>query len=128
VRLGVVHVLQPVFEAAQEVVGGRQFARMFDRQQPALDEQFEDPQRRPRLQRGIAAAANQLEDLGDELDLADAAGAQLDVLGHFLARHLAADLRVQGAHGIDGAEVEILADRRRGGQCPAAPRPIRAAD
>jgi hypothetical protein len=64
----------------------------------------------PDLQRRVAAAADQLEDLGHELDLADAAGAELDVIGHVLARDFAADLRVQVAHGVDGAEVEVLAE------------------
>ena len=48
--------------------------------------------------------------MSDEFDLADTTRAQFDMLGHLFARHFAADLRVQSAHGIDRAEVEILAE------------------
>ena len=41
------------------------------------------------------AAAHDLEHLGDELDLADAARPQLDVVVQVAARDLGADLRVQ---------------------------------
>ena len=78
-------------------------------------QQVEDLQRCPDLQRGVAAATDQLEDLGDELDLADAARTELDVVGHVLARHLSADLRMQVAHRVDGAEIEVLCGRRRAG-------------
>jgi hypothetical protein len=44
VRLGVVDVLQAVFEAAQELVGGRQFALGLGRQQATFGEQGEDLQ------------------------------------------------------------------------------------
>ncbi len=59
---------------------------------------------------GVASAADELEDLGHELDFADAAGAELDVIGHVLARHFATDLGMQVAHGVDGAEIEVLAE------------------
>jgi hypothetical protein len=109
VRLRVVDVLQAVFEAAQEVVGAASSCSLSagSRRRATSSEHLE---RRRDLQRRVAAAADQLEDLGDELDLADAAGAELDVVGHVLARHFAANLRVQVAHGVDGAEVEILAE------------------
>ena len=45
-----------------------------------------------------------------ELDLANPAAPELDVVGHVLARHLAANLRVQVAHRVDGAEIEVLAE------------------
>jgi hypothetical protein len=70
-------VLQAVFEAAQELVGGAQFALAVRRQQATFGEQGENLQGRPDLQRRLAAAANQLEDLRDELDFADAAGPSL---------------------------------------------------
>jgi len=60
-------------------------------------------------------APDELEDLGDELDLADAARAELDVVGAVTAGDLAADLRVQFAHGVDGAEVEVLAEHEGAG-------------
>ena len=61
------------------------------------------------MQRRIAPAANELEDLRHELDFPDSAGAELDVVGHVLARNFAADLRVQVAHGVDRAKIEVLA-------------------
>ena len=124
VRLGVVDILQAVFEATQEIVGGGKFVARCRRQLLALDEQFKHLQRRPDLQRRVAAAADQLEDLGDELDLADAAGTELDVVGHVLARHLAADLRMQVAHRVDGAEIEVLAEDEGAGDLLHQPDPL----
>ncbi len=108
--LRVADVLQTVLEAAQEIVGGGQLVRALRRQQPPLDEQGEHLQRRPNLQHRLAATANQLEHLGDELDFANPARSQLDVLGHVLARHFAANLRVQIAHGVDRPIVEVFAE------------------
>ncbi len=108
--LRIVEILQAMFEAAQETIGGREFDDRVEFELVAINEQFQDLQRRLDLQAAVAAAANQLEDLGDELDFADAAGAELDVVGHVLLRDFAADLRMQVAHGIDGAEIEVLAE------------------
>ena len=58
----------------------------------------------------VAAAADELQRLRDELDLADAAGAELDVVGELAPRHLAAHLGVQAAHRREGAVVEVLAE------------------
>jgi len=110
VRLCIVQILQPVFEAAQKLVGGGQFERRVERDLLPFGEQRQHLQRRLDLQLRVAATADQLEYLGDELDLADAAGAELDVAGHVLARHLAADLRVQAAHRVDCAEIQIFAE------------------
>ena len=110
VRLLVLDVLQAVFETAQENVGLAQFIFGFALDQAAFGQQLEDRKRRTNLQRLVATTANELEDLGDELDFADAAGAELDVVGHVLACDFAANLRMQVAHGVDGAEIEILAE------------------
>ncbi len=109
VGLRVVEVLQAVLDAAQKIVGGGQLAHRFGGKEAVVSQQLQHLQGRLDLQRRIAAAADQLEHLGDELDLADAAGAELDVVGLVLLRHFAADLRMQFAHGVDGAEVEVLA-------------------
>jgi hypothetical protein len=113
VGLGVVEVLQAVFDATQEVIGGGKFGHGLGGKQAAVRQPPQHLQRRLDLQRGIAPAADQLEHLGDELDLADAAGTELDVVGLVLLRHFLADLRVQFAHGVDGAEVEVLAEHER---------------
>ena len=66
-----------------------------------------------------------MENLGDELDFADAARPELDVVSHVLARHLAANLRVQFAHGVDGAEVEIFAEDEGAGNLLHCRHPLR---
>ena len=108
-RLRIVDILQPVFQPAQEVVGVDQFFFTVDRKQSTLGEQRQDLESRPDSQCGVASAANELEDLRHELDFADAARAELDVLGAVPARHLAPNLCMQVAHGVDRAEVEVFA-------------------
>ena len=98
VRLGVVEVLQPVLEPPQEHVGLGELLVRRRGEQALLREERQHRERRADLQRGIAPAADQLERLGDELDLADAARAELDLIGELAARHLGADLRVELAH------------------------------
>src|SRR5690606_34845583 len=115
VGLGVVQELQAVLEPAQEDIGLGQFAYGLGRQDAALGQLCEHLQRRTDLQAAVTATANELEDLGDELDLADAAGADLDVVGAVAARDLAADLRVQVAHRVEGAVVEVLAEHEGAG-------------
>jgi len=109
VRLRIVEILQAVFEPAQEVVGRCQFGGGIGMQDAALGQQLQHLLGRLDLQRRVAAAADQLEHLGDELDFTDAAGTQFDVVGHVLLRHFSADLGVQPAHRVDRAEIEILA-------------------
>ena len=110
VGLLVLDILQAMFQPAQEDVGLAQFLFGFGRDQLALGEQGENRQGGADLQGRIASAADELEDLGHEFDFADAAGAELDVIGHVLARHFATDLGMQVAHGVDGAEIEVLAE------------------
>jgi hypothetical protein len=110
VGLGIVEILQPVLDAAQEVVGGTQRRHRLAGQQAAVGQSLQHLQRRLDLQRRVAPAADQLEHLGDEFDLADAAGPELDVVGLVLFRHFLADLRMQLAHRVDGAEVEVFAE------------------
>ncbi len=109
----VLEVLQPVLEPAQENIRRRQ---LLDRRGGELAFHGERPehlQRRARPQLGVAPPANQLERLRDELDLADAPGAELDVVGEVAARHLLADLRVQLPDRLDRAVVEILPEHER---------------
>ncbi len=113
-RLGIVEILEAVFEAAQETVGAGEGDHVFKFELAAIDEPLEHFERRLDLQGGIAAAADQLERLRDELDLADAAGTELDVVRHVLPGDLAANLRMQVAHRVDRAEVEILAEHEGG--------------
>ena len=64
---------------------------------PRRPKQLQHHQQVALLQRGLAAAADQLEGLRDELDLANAAGAELDVVVHAAALHLAVDHRLHAA-------------------------------
>ncbi|MNO82561.1 hypothetical protein D3C76_738410 [compost metagenome] len=50
---------------------------------------------------------NQLEGLGNELHLADAAGAKLDIVRHALAPHFLLDELLHGAQRFDGGKVQI---------------------
>ena len=110
VGLFVLDILQAVFEAAQENVGGAQFLLGVGRNQLALDQALQHRQGRANLQAGVAAATDQLENLGHELDFANPAGAELDVVGLVLARDFTADLGVQVAHRVDRAEIEVFAE------------------
>ncbi len=66
-----------------------------------------DPQRR------LAAAADDLQRLHDELDLADAAGAELDVRPVVAPLALLADLAMHVAQPVVRVEVEVLAEHER---------------
>ncbi len=114
VRLPVVAILQPVLDVAQEHVGVGERADRGGRQQPARAEHRERRQRAADAQVLLASAADDLQRLRDELDLADAAVAQLHVLRVVAARALVADLPVDVAQALVRVVVEVLAvDERR---------------
>ncbi len=111
VGLRVVAVLQRVLGPAQQPVGPVQRGRLVGRQQAALGQRGQRDQGAAVAQTGVAAAANHLEELGGELDLADPAAAQLHVgglgvagraLGDFLA-----DQPVQVAQRGEGLVVHV---------------------
>src|SRR5690606_8501494 len=58
---------------------------------------------------GLAAAADQLQALHQEFDFADAAGAELEIVGQFALLHFAGDQRLHLAQAVDGAVVEVAA-------------------
>ena len=110
VGLLVGHHLQPVLDPAQEAVVGNQLgsgarldvARGGERAQALAG--AAQPQRR------IAAAEDQLLGLGEELDLADATAAELDVVAGHLDRAAAAmgvDLALYRMDVMDRREVEM---------------------
>src|SRR3546814_540002 len=70
-------------------------------------------ERRLDLQASIAATANGLEYLRNELDLADATAAELDVVMHVAPVHVALDMHLEVAHGSKGAIIQILAEYER---------------
>ncbi|MDZ7651107.1 MAG: hypothetical protein U5L03_00290 [Burkholderiaceae bacterium] len=122
VRLRIIDVLQRMLEPAQEHVllgqpraGGR-------RQQVQLRQHCKRAERALATQARLASAAHHLERLRDELDLADAAAAELDVVlvravaggaARALLLRLGADHLVQATQRGDRIEVEILAEHER---------------
>ena len=80
VGLAVVDHLQPVLDRAQQAIGLAQAPpRPPAPIRPALRQRRKRVERRRRAQLGLAAAMDELVDLGEELDLADAAAAALEV-------------------------------------------------
>ena len=71
-------------------------------------------------ERRVAPAAHQLQRLRDELDLADAAGAELDVLGELAARDFAPHLGVQAAHRRRACRSRGTCGTRRAARCAAS--------
>ncbi|CFT95866.1 conserved hypothetical protein [Bordetella pertussis] len=119
----VLAVLQGMLGAAQEAIGGFQLLRVALGHQPGGALGVQRFEQAAALQRRHAAAADELRQLHDELDLADAAIAQLDVVGavHAVARQGAAlpvlaYALAQGAQRRQGVEVEILAVDERHAQ------------
>ena len=82
-------------------------------QELALRESGQHRERRLRAQRRLAPAADQLEHLHDEFDLAYAAGAELDVIGDVAALDFLADLAMQIAHRGERAVVEMAPEDER---------------
>ncbi len=104
-RLPVVAILQPVLDVAQERIRVAERATGRRRQHAPAHQRRERGDRAAHAQRGIATAADDLQRLRDEFDLADAARAELDV----------------------GARSRCAAPARgSGGECRAAPRKRRS--
>ena len=131
-RLLVVDHLQPVFDHAQETIGRLHGVARVGLD-PAIGDQLVEGGERVAIAQGkVAAAGDQLLGLGEELDLADAATADLDVVA--LDRDLAVaaigvDLPLHGLHVGDRGEIEILAphERRKLGEQRLAGRDVAGA-
>ncbi len=108
-RLAVGDGLQGMLQVAQEAVALLQLVDHRGRQVALPGQGVEHLEQRSLLQAEVAPAVDQLEGLGDELHLADAAGAELDVLGHALAPHLLLDQLLHAAQRLDGREVQVAA-------------------
>ncbi|MNJ34097.1 hypothetical protein D3C77_287960 [compost metagenome] len=99
--------LDGVLGVTQELIA---FAQLGDnrRRQVALALQGgEHLEQGPLLQAQVAPTVDQLECLGDELDFANAAGPQLDVVGHALAPHFLLDQLLHGAQRFDRGKVQV---------------------
>ncbi len=103
-----------MFEIAQKHVRFVQFPDCHRRQQLLLSKQGQRFQRRPQAQMRFAPAANDLKHLHQELDLADSARTDLDVVGDLAPLHFLADLRMQLAQAGQRAEVEVAPVHERG--------------
>ena len=111
--LRIVEVLQRVLDAPQENIGLRELERRGLRQLLALGEHRQHGERRTHGKRGIAAAADELQRLRDELDLADAARPELHMAGELAPLDVAAHFGVQAAHGVERGVVQVLAKDER---------------
>ena len=100
--------LEQVLGAAQEPVGGAQFVRVGAADVPASGQRGQRGQGRGRAQRLVGAAVDQLQELDGELNVPQAAGAELQ-----LAAGLPGGQRLlhPAAHGL-GVLDEVLAARR----------------
>ena len=111
------HHLQAMLDAAQKIVSrGERVARL-GIDPAAVGERRKRGDRLAAAQLAVAAAGDELLGLGEKLDLADAAAAELDVVA--LDRDLAVaaigvDLLLHGVHVGDGGVVEIFAPDERG--------------
>ncbi len=65
------------------------------------------------LQALVPTAANQLQRLHDELDLADAAGSQLDVVGELAPRDFTLDERLHLAQALEHSVVQVPPEDER---------------
>ncbi len=101
-----------MFRAAQKIIGGRQCVYRRSCHDLAHRQQLQHRQRRLYLQGHVPPATDQLEHLGQEFNLADAAGAELDVIGHILFGHFATNLRMQLAHRIDRAKIQVFTEHK----------------
>ena len=78
-----------------------------------LPKSIEHQQGRSNLQGTITAPPDQLEDLGNKLDLSDTAGPQLDVLDTVFTCDFLTNLSMQCTHGIDCTKIQIFAKDKR---------------
>src|SRR5262245_24118952 len=112
VGLLVFHHLQPVLDTAQEEIGGTQFPGGVGGDPASLGETIERLDGSPRPELGVTSAGNELLGLGKELDIADAAAAELDIVALNRDGPVALEGMDPPLHGMDigdRGEVEIFA-------------------
>ena len=112
-RLLVVPFLQAILHSTQEAIRPGEFLDGRVGKQLLADQQFQRRQQLARLQPRIAAAADQLEGLHDELDFPDAARPEFHVVLEVAPLHFASDHLFHAAQGLEHAEVEIAAVHER---------------
>ena len=111
------HHLQPVFDGAKELIGSFEIVACIGADPAALGERCKRRQRLPAAQFGMPAAGHELLGLYEELDLADAAAAELDVVAldrDVLVAAIGMDLALERLDVGNRRIVEILPpDERR---------------
>ena len=106
-RLRIGEHLQPVLDAAQEAIRVGQRGARLGGDVAGIDQCLQRRQQAAFAQRGFAAAADQLQCLHQEFDLADAPWSALDVVGQLLARDFGTDGGLHRTQAIEGAVVEV---------------------
>src|SRR5262249_34696345 len=99
VGLLVIPLLQAILDHAQIAIRRPERGDRFALQEALPDEQRQHAAQLATLQSTVAAAANQLESLHDEFDLANAAGTELDVVLQLAPLHFARDHALHLAQG-----------------------------
>ena len=120
--------LQPVLEQAQELVRGGHVGRVVPADVPAVGERGQRFDGRRHVQRLVVASVHQLQQLHGELDVAQAAGAQLEFARAHRGRHQLLD---PAAHRLHlGYEILTLAGGPHHGleSLDVAPAQIHVAD
>ncbi len=125
----VAHHLEPVLDGAQEGVGCSEFVARLLRDPAIVVEARQHRDGGAPAQDRAPSAEDELLGLHEELDLADAAAAELDVVtgdGERLVAAHGVDLALHRVHVGDRREVEILApdEGRQFGQEPFARRDV----
>ena len=113
VGLRVAQHLHAVLHLPQQHIGSAQHARARAVDMSARLARHQRRQQAAHAQAGFAATADQLGQLHDELDLADAAGAELEVVGQILARDFRIDQPLHFAQAGERGVVEVLAVHER---------------
>ena len=112
VGLRVVDHLQAMLDRAQRGVGGGQLVARGAVDPAEFRQRRQHVERAPAAQFRLAAAGDELLGLDEELDLADAAAAELDVVAgdrHHGVAAMVVDLALDRMDVGDGGEIEVLA-------------------
>ena len=126
----VVEVLDTVLDLAQEDIGLGELGGGLRLHQAVPGQTLQAGERGAGAYLGKLPAAHHQQQLDDELDLADAAARQLDVVGALrstrgTALRLFTDLAVQLAQSLEDAVVEIAPVDKSRDQCAQRQRPAR---
>ncbi len=93
--------LDPVLEGAQEGVRRREGARVLASDVAPGRQRLERVHRRPAVQHHVAATVHELQELHGELDVAQPAGAELELAVRILRGHVLLDASAHGLHVLD---------------------------